>query len=677
MEDLSKLCFHCMEHKGESDVCPHCGGGRSLLQEPPFLPLGSMIADRYYIGEQKRRNGEGVTYIAYDMQEDRRCSVREFFPDPLAVRDADRLTVHAAVGNEAAFEAQFAAFEKLWQTLRGLRGLTALITVYDVFRFDGTAYAVYAEPETHTLRDYLLQQNGGYIPWEEARILFMPVISTLGTLHASGVIHRGIDPSAFLMMPDGHMKLSDFSIAAVRTQYGGLKPAISEGYAPLEVYTETAEIGPWTDIYAFTAVLYRALIGATPIGAPIRAENDQMMIPAKFAEKLPPYVINAIINAMQIMPRDRTRNAEQLRSNLSASPRAVGASAPVYPEEPAAHAPNPAYNARREAPAPAAPPVYPAETDRGGATRCIPPTGEGRPAAQADPALIDSYEDDAPAEPPARQSRRRDPQEFLGPTAEELLEQEAARSKKRRILIGVLAGLVVLMIVGLALALGGKNKPAEQETTTEVQTYMMPSLIGEQYVKIENDPFYSTFFHLERVEEHSAEIPAGQIMRQSLDIGVTVDRGSVLVLYVSTGAETLQVPDITGMTYEQALATLVSKHLVAEKQTKYNDGTHAPDTVAEAVPAVGTTVTAGDTVVVQLWGPLDLTTTTAPAVTVPPTSVPAFTPTAPVVTVPPTAAPPTAAPPVTEAPTAEQPATDAPVITEPAGTREPDTAAEE
>ena len=81
-----------------------------------------------------------------------------------------------------------------------------------------------------------------------------------------------------------------------------------------------AKQGPWTDIYSFAAVLYRALIGSTPIDAPSRVENDTLMIPAKFAEQLPAYVINSLINALQISPEDRTRTVEELRAELSASP---------------------------------------------------------------------------------------------------------------------------------------------------------------------------------------------------------------------------------------------------------------------------------------------------------------------------------------------------------------------
>ena len=78
--------------------------------------------------------------------------------------------------------------------------------------------------------------------------------------------------------------------------------------------------GPWTDIYAFSAVLYRTLIGSTPLEATSRVTNDRLMVPGKFAEQLPAYVINALMNGLQILPEDRTRTVDQLRAELSAAP---------------------------------------------------------------------------------------------------------------------------------------------------------------------------------------------------------------------------------------------------------------------------------------------------------------------------------------------------------------------
>ena len=153
--------------------------------------------------------------------------------------------------------------------------------------------------------------------------MFMPALSALGTLHSAGIIHRGLSPQTILVTPDGKLKISGFSIWQARTARGDLNPELFPGYAAIEQYGFEGQQGAWTDIYAFAAVLYRALIGTDPIIATTRVTNDRLMIPSKFAEQLPAYVINALINALQILPEDRTRSVEQFRAELSASPTAA------------------------------------------------------------------------------------------------------------------------------------------------------------------------------------------------------------------------------------------------------------------------------------------------------------------------------------------------------------------
>lgn len=671
MEDLSKLCLLCMEKKNAEGICPRCGSTRPVLQDTPFLPLGCIINERYYIGAKKRRNSEGCTYVAYDLRENRSCSIREFFPEALAVRTGEGIEVKTTAGNENAFADCLAAFRSLWSTLRRLRGLSALISVYDTFDANGTSYAVYAEAERFTLRDYLLQQNGGYVSWDEARILFMPVLSTLGTLHTSGIIHKGIDPNAFLMTDDGKLKLSGFSISQAKVCYGDLEPDVSDGYAPLEIYTELSDLGAWTDVYSFTAVIYRALIGTTPIASPVRAENDQMMFPAKFAEVLPPYVINAIINGMQIFPEDRTRNTEQLRSNLSASPRAVGASASIYsitgtpePEPPrtpgqrhgaadtyvkeARDAMNERHAAaERQAesyPPPSYPPVPAAPRAR---------TPEATPRETVGPRTVPP-----PPRRPVRLETEYIPEEpsipvggnqlqaSLGPTPQELLEEKARKDKTRRTLIIVLIALLLLSVVGIWLMVSAKNDAKNESTTSAIDTYQVPNFAGMDIERVRNDTFLPTFFDFVEVPEYNADVQAGVIISQDVTPFTVAEKGTRIILKVSSGPKAIAVPDMTGYTYEDAAALLNSMGLSSTKDTKYNDGTHVPGTVVETVPEVNSSVTQGDRITVLVWDDLPETTTLPPVTQLPPT-VPYVVPTQPDPSAQPSAETPTE-PPVTE-----------------------------
>lgn len=323
MISSDSLCMGCMREIGAEKKCPHCGFHVDTVQQAPFLPVRTVVANRYLVGRALERNGEGITYIGWDIVEKKAVNLREFNPAAITSRTDLSPNLQVMLGNEAAFAEMRRSFEEMWAKLAKLSGLSALINVTSVLEDYGTSFAVYDHFDGISLRDFLLRSKTGYIPWEKARQLLMPTLSTLGTLHKNGIIHRGISPSTLVIGEDGKIKITGFSIGEVRSAGGKLNPQIFDGYAALEQYSADTQQGPWTDIYAFAAVLYRALIGSDPIPARERAVNDRLMVPGKFAEALPAYVINGLINALQIQPNDRTRTVEQLRAELSASPVAT------------------------------------------------------------------------------------------------------------------------------------------------------------------------------------------------------------------------------------------------------------------------------------------------------------------------------------------------------------------
>lgn len=317
--NTENLCMNCMRETGGEKQCPYCGFRADSPQLLPYLPLRTVVGGRYIVGRLLEFNGDGATYMGWDSNQNTPVCIREFLPDAISQRDNETLELKPHEGSEEVFSDCYQSFLELWRKLVRMRGLTALISAFDIVEDYGTAYAVSEHIEGITLRDYLLQSKNGYISWEQARSMFMPVLSTLGTLHTSGIIHRGISPSTLLIGNDNKVRITGFSIGQARTARGDITAQLFPGYAAIEQYGFEGRQGPWTDIYAFAAVLYRALIGSTPIEATSRVTNDKMMIPGKFAEEIPAYVINAIINAMQILPEDRTHTVDQLRGELSAA----------------------------------------------------------------------------------------------------------------------------------------------------------------------------------------------------------------------------------------------------------------------------------------------------------------------------------------------------------------------
>ena len=320
--EKEKLCLRCMRKIGNNTSCPYCRNEANTPQESPCLPLKTVVGERYLIGKATAVNGEGITYNAFDLELKKPVSLREFFPKGLISRGEGNYCL-VNVGKATEFIDAKDSFVKLWKKLANLKGYTALTPASDVFEDLGTVYAVTEFlGEGKTLREYLLENELGYISWEEARVLLMPVISALGELHAAGIIHGAISPTNLVIDTNGRIRITGYSISEIRSEKTTMESEIFEGYAAVEQYGMSSGLSPATDVYGFAAVLYRALVGSTPISASSRLANDRLMIPGKFAEQLPAYVINALVNALQILPDDRTQNFEELRDELSASPTA-------------------------------------------------------------------------------------------------------------------------------------------------------------------------------------------------------------------------------------------------------------------------------------------------------------------------------------------------------------------
>ena len=328
--EKEKLCLRCMRKIGSNSVCPYCRNEKSAPQKEPYLPLKTVVGGRYLIGKVVDSNGEGSTYNAFDMESKRPVTLRELYPKGLLSRGEGNYCL-VNVGKASEFIDAKDDFVKLWRKLSTLTGYKALTPATNVFEDLGTVYAVTEFlGEGQTLREYLLNKEQGYISWEEARVLFMPVLSALGELHAAGIVHGGISPTTLVIDANGKLRITGYCIPAMRTEKTSMESELFDGYAAVEQYGMSKGLGAYTDIYAFAAVLYRALIGSTPMSAASRLTNDKLMIPGKFAEQLPAYVINALVNALQILPQDRTATAEQLRDELSASPAAAGTAAEAY-----------------------------------------------------------------------------------------------------------------------------------------------------------------------------------------------------------------------------------------------------------------------------------------------------------------------------------------------------------
>ncbi len=507
--EKEKLCLRCMRKIGNNTVCPYCRNESSKPQKDPYLPLKTVVGGRYLIGKLISSNAEGNTYNAFDLEVKKPVSIRELYPKGLLSRGEGNYCL-VNVGKASEFIDAKDAFLKLWRKLSAIKGFTALTPATHIFEDLGTVYAVSEFlGEGQTLRDFLLAKEQGYISWDEARILFMPVLSALGELHSAGIIHGGISPTNLVIDINGRLRITGYCITDMRTEKSKMECELFDGYAAVEQYGLSSGIGTYTDIYAFAAVLYRTLIGSTPISAASRLTNDKLMIPGKFAEQLPAYVINALVNALQILPEDRTVSAEQLRDELSASPAAAGFAAEAYSS------------------------MY-AEEDG------------------------DVYQPPVVSAPPV-----------LEPNDDGYDTPDDNGIKKSTIVAFVVSAVVCLaVLVGVVFGFKGCHKDDDKEdtsSTTEVSeqtdstteqteigivSVTIPKFVGKYYDDIKDDDEYKKVLVF-KTEYIDSEQERGKIISQSINAGVEVNSMSpkTITLKISNG---LEVPDVEGLLLQDA-----------------------------------------------------------------------------------------------------------------------------
>lgn len=542
-----------MRETGGAGQCPHCGFLSEAAQIPPYLPIRTVIANRYLVGKMLEYNGEGATYIGWDITEKKAVRIREFIPDSFTTRTTSNLTLQVMRGSEDVFAELRQSFEELWTKLARLKGLSALISVTDVVEAYGTSYAIYEHFEGITLRDFLLRSKTGYLPWEKARQILMPILSTLGTLHSSGIIHKGISPSTLVISSDGKIKITGFCIGAVRTARSDLNNQLFDGYAAIEQYGFDGSQGTWTDIYAFAAVLYRTLIGSDPIPAKERMTNDRLMVPGKFAEALPAYVINGLINALQILPEDRTRTVEQLRAELSASPVATAVSGQ--------------YQQRKTVP-PAAPSGVPA------------------PKKPASP---------APAKKNGGKKKSKDGAQIIVTSA----------------IISIAIGLVIFIILAftvfrdrLSIDIGGSQATTSASVEqTRSEPIAVPNFIGRSYLDISSNPVFNQNFDFGDPEYvYDEEVAEGYIVGQSVQPDEKVAPGTKITLYVSKGEEEIILPNVIGSDYEEAVARLEELGFVCKKN-EISQGNHRENEIVSMSPSYEKAYPPGTTVYLIVYTP--------------------------------------------------------------------------
>lgn len=301
------LCYHCMKEKGDAVYCPHCGKKAIENTSLHYLPAGTVIGGRYLLGYVLGEGGFGITYIGLDRTLDVPVAIKEYYPFGYANRTntvGNAVSANSGTDNAVFYEKGKTRFLNEAKILARFRKEPGIVGVSDFLEENNTAYIVMEYLDGIDLRQYL--KKHGVMTAEETLALMMPVIESLGKIHAAGVIHRDISPDNLMYTDNGTLKLMDFGAARDYSDDNrSMSVMLKQGYAPAEQYRRNGRQGPWTDVYAICATIYRSITGSVPVDSIDRAFSDTLKRPSELGITISPAIEDVLMYGMAVSIQDR------------------------------------------------------------------------------------------------------------------------------------------------------------------------------------------------------------------------------------------------------------------------------------------------------------------------------------------------------------------------------------
>ena len=319
-----KRCYGCMaELETEGAVCPHCGYDNTngpADQPSHVLPCGTILNGQYVVGRSLGQGGFGITYIGYDLNLELPVCIKEYYPEGAAMRSANksRMVYWGTSENAEHLKQSRKSFVKEAQKAVKLRDVNHVVSVWDVFYENETAYIVMDYIKGETLKDRMLRTQK---PLEEKECveLLKPVIEDLEKVHELGIIHRDIKPDNIMLRENGEPVLLDLGAAKdlYKSTPNGAPSSnlvVSQGFSPVEQYRENGEIGSWTDVYAMSATIYYCLTGRVLPPAIDRMFEDKVDF-----HTLSPALAAVLEKGLAIRHGDRCQTMGELLNALCAA----------------------------------------------------------------------------------------------------------------------------------------------------------------------------------------------------------------------------------------------------------------------------------------------------------------------------------------------------------------------
>lgn len=479
--------------------------------------VGTLLDGRYRVGARVARGGMATVYEATDVRLDRQVAVK---------------VLHPGYADDPDFALRFQREARAAARLAHPN----VVGVFDQGRDDSggggaTLFLAMEYVPGCTLRDLMREQ--GPLPPARALALLEPVLAALGAAHGAGFVHRDVKPENVLLTDDGRVKVADFGLARAvstsnqTTATSGVLIGTVSYLAPELVVDGTTD--PRTDVYSCGVLLYEMLTGSkphqgdSPIQVAYKHVHEDVAAPSSQASGIPPYLDALVARAASRHRESRFADAKVMLQQVRRVRHALDHGVADDPEL----------------------------------------TSDLTPAV---PVPLDVPDDFADFETRVRRDRAREPGDGREHTLQVATRQHGRdgaatppRERTRRSRKGLLALLVVLLL-GAGAAVGGWYYGIGRYSDT-------PDLVGMTLREAEVE-LADSRVELSSDQGYSETVPAGEIISTDPGAGERVlDDGTVSAL-VSKGKERYNMPEVTGLSEQDAATTLTGRNLAVGDITR-------------------------------------------------------------------------------------------------------------
>lgn len=414
-----------------------------------------------------------------------------------------------------------------------------IVSMYDVGFDQGYHYIVMEYIEGETLKEYITRHER--ISIDNAVKFTIAIAEGLEHAHAMGIVHCDIKPHNVLITKQGRIKVTDFGIA--RAMNAGTTMMYTNSIMGSAHYLSPEQasgkpVNGSTDIYSLGAVLYEMLTGRvpyegeTPISVALKHVRERLIPPTRYNPSIPTLLEAAVIKALAKRPEERFSNITEMIAALRMSQGFVNS------------------NSGRRAP-----------HDFG--TQVLTPVPE---------TSYGETDDD-------------DEVYYGGEPTQEGWMAKLSRLPQKYILLGAFI-VFLLAFVWAFLSFGNFWSNA---------TVDVPNVVGKQ-VTVAKHILEDNHLRVSVSEVSNPDVPAGQVISQSPEANEQVKEQRTVHLVVSKGVGDITMPDITGMTLDQARSRLKNLGLVIGKISAGTDDSKEDGVILMQSPLGDSKVTKGATV---------------------------------------------------------------------------------